>query len=135
MKFDATKNPTGGWRHGLGAHARRRPHRGLERLLLVVMLLLALTNFARAEDDQSNPGGEGAPAPPKPADTPKQVDSNPQDGEVYKVPDGVVDKTPNLTAPAQNTDPFVHGDGNSGPPPSPAQVAAQSEADQAAAAA
>ena len=29
--------------------------------------------------------------------TPVQVDSNPQDGQVYKVPDGVEDKTPNLT--------------------------------------
>jgi hypothetical protein len=117
MKFDATKNPQGGWRHGLGAHARQRPQRGLERLLLVIMLLLAFTNFARAQDD----GQAAAAAPPKQEDSaPRQVDSNPQDGEVYKVPDGVVDKTPNLKGP-QNND--VQAGGNNGPTPSPAQLA------------
>jgi hypothetical protein len=101
------------------------------------MMLSAMAHFAKA-DDQSDasqqPAGvpETDPVPPVPTSpteaTPvRQVDSNPQDGEVYRVPVGVEDKTPNLTA----AEPFVHG---SVPPPTPesqAAAAAKAEAEQA----
>lgn len=81
----------------------------------MIMMLLASTQFARADDQsEASQQPEGLPdtnpVPPVPVNpteatpvAPRQVDSNPQDGEVYRVPVGVEDKTPNLT------ESFVHG--------------------------
>lgn len=57
------------------------------------------------------------------------MDSNPQDGQVYKVPDGVDDKTPNLTASTlPNSEPFVVSTGGKYTPPTEAENRAAQEA-------